>query len=643
MRAGGGAGRVKDTKEERNCVCVCVCVCEEKRERERERERKEGSRLGFPREREREMAADMKRRKSVLVPLETYAYDALIVGGAELGMENNLAAKGNGVRRYTMRTRSGNRGDKQEEEEEEVQEEEEDEDNSSRRRRRRNNESAPAVAAATEESFSGQSESEHERNLNELRNFNMKAFEKTDGELISLAMSMYRAMGLVEEYEMRLTDAVASGGRGGDYGDGKSNARVNAATLHRFLRRVVSTSVKDVPYHNTVHFFSVLHTTWHILYYAKVVVDDDDDAGDDDDTHNSQKIARLWTCFDGVALLAVLTAAFAHDAGHIGVTNSLLVNLRHDLALRYNDDSVLENYHCSTAFAILLGRSHARPSSPPSSASASASTTTSSSSDAHGTANVFANLNTDEYKRARKLVISAILNTDMARHFVLLDTFKSKVTALKAEAKERAMARGIDCESRRDILCNVTLPAEVPGGSGRDRPEVSAPCGKCATIPTSSLFAKSETRDLFLTLLVHVADIANAFKTFDVYSHFADALCREFQHQVYLERKFNLPVSTHLLGIELTNDDDDETATTDMKVDNESDERSMRDLSILIGQCELEIGFTSVFASPSLSELASLLGDNLNESFKSMTENERIWRERKVELEAERDARLARV
>ena len=145
---------------------------------------------------------------------------------------------------------------------------------------------------------------------------------------------------------------------------------------------------------------------------------------------------------------------------------------------------------------------------------------------------------------------------------------------------------------------------------------------------------------------MHVADIANAFKTFDVYSHFADALCREFQHQVYLERKFNIPVSPHLLGIELTNDDDndnDETPTADMKVDCESDARSMRDLSILIGQCELEIGFTSVFASPSLSELASLLGDNLNESFKSMTENERIWRERKVELEAERDERLARV
>ena len=101
-------------------------------------------------------------------------------------------------------------------------------------------------------------------------------------------------------------------------------------------------------------------------------------------------------------------------------------------------------------------------------------------------------------------MISAILNTDTGRHFAILDTFKSKVAALRAETKERATERGIESATQRDILRTVTLPADLPGGSGRDRVE-DAQCGKSATIPTTSLFAKSETRDLFLTLLVHVA------------------------------------------------------------------------------------------------------------------------------------------
>ena len=40
-------------------------------------------------------------------------------------------------------------------------------------------------------------------------------------------------------------------------------------------------------------------------------------------------------------VLALLLSGVGHDLNHPGVNNSLLVNSRHPLAVRYNDSSVL--------------------------------------------------------------------------------------------------------------------------------------------------------------------------------------------------------------------------------------------------------------------------------------------------------------
>ena len=457
----------------------------------------------------------------MLQPQAAYAYDALVLGefgSGELVGTDEDAHAGNGRSGWLKGTGT----------------------------RKKAGPRAEADAAALDESISGQTDMEHETNVIELKNFNMKTFLKTNEEIISLAVSMYRTMGLVNEYKE-------------DNGDGVG---VDEIVLRQFLKAVLSTSVEDVPYHNNFHYFSVLHTTWHFLYYAKIAVDDGDG------------IARLWTCFEAVELLTVLTAAFSHDSGHIGVTNGFLSNMKHELAIRYNDDSILENYHCCTAFRILHGKGE-----PGSSISGGNSSS----------ANVFACLPEASYKRARKLMINIILNTDMARHFTLLDEFKAMVAELKAEPVSK------DSE-RADVGCLRVLQRVIftfEKKESRDDAKTKGPRGSdTKTIPKKETFARADTRELFLTLLVHVADIANPFKTFEVYRYFADALCREFQHQVHLERKLQLPLSQHLLGIEIKDDVKD--------VD-----RRCADLDILIAQCDLEVGFTSIFASPSLSVLGT--------------------------------------
>ena len=78
-----------------------------------------------------------------------------------------------------------------------------------------------------------------------------------------------------------------------------------------------------------------------------------------------------------------------------------LVETRHELALRYNDKSVLENHHIASAFALLHSTDHQL--------------------------NIFENLLPEEYKKMREMLITLVLNTDMSNHFGDLGKFKGRL------------------------------------------------------------------------------------------------------------------------------------------------------------------------------------------------------------------------
>jgi hypothetical protein len=95
---------------------------------------------------------------------------------------------------------------------------------------------------------------------------------------------------------------------------------------------------------------------------------------------------------------ACYLSAACHDIGHMGRNNNFLINSDDSLAIRYNDKSVLENFHIATTFQIT----------------------------AENDKNIFENFARDDYVSMRGKIVAMVLATDISRHFSDLSKFKNK-------------------------------------------------------------------------------------------------------------------------------------------------------------------------------------------------------------------------
>lgn len=121
-----------------------------------------------------------------------------------------------------------------------------------------------------------------------------------------------------------------------------------------------------------------------------------------------------------------MLAALSHDIGHPGLTNRYLISSKNELALRYNDMSVLENMHCALVYALLNNPQF----------------------------NIFSSLKTSEWTNSRRLMIEMILNTDMSKHFETLSRFRMRASSLKDFNEELL-------EDRTSILCMCLKCADL--------------------------------------------------------------------------------------------------------------------------------------------------------------------------------------
>lgn len=169
---------------------------------------------------------------------------------------------------------------------------------------------------------------------------------------------------------------------------------------------------------------------------------------------------------------ATLIAGFAHDVGHPGSNNVFEINSGSNLAIRYNDESVLENFHCSLLFQVMQDP----------------------------TRDMLGSMDRAERAHLRKLMVSAILSTDMAKHNAMVAQLK--LTHKESET-EKFIFDAHDEEKDADV------------------------------------FARKER---MVQVVVHSCDLAHATFPWDVHRRFCENIEREFNAQVEAEEKAGMPV-----------------------------------------------------------------------------------------------------
>ena len=132
-----------------------------------------------------------------------------------------------------------------------------------------------------------------------------------------------------------------------------------------------------------------------------------------------------------IETLSSILACLAHDVGHPALTNRFLVQNRDDLAIQYNDSSVLENMHAYTTFNLL-----AMPG-----------------------CNILSYLQQDDWNKVRKIVIELILDTDMSRHFEILGRFRARVSNLSDF--------GLDNIENKVVVLSMAVKCADLGHSGK--------------------------------------------------------------------------------------------------------------------------------------------------------------------------------
>jgi len=192
---------------------------------------------------------------------------------------------------------------------------------------------------------------------------------------------------------------------------------IPATTLVTYLMHLEDHYHTDVPYHNCIHAADVTQST-HVLLSAPA----------------------LENVFTDLEILAAIFACAIHDVDHPGVTNQFLIQTSSELALMYNDESVLENHHLAVAFKLLQEEN----------------------------CDILAHLSKKQRQTLRKMVIDMVLATDMSKHMSLLADLKTMVETKKVagsgvllldnyQDRIQVLQNMVHCSD----LSNPTKPLEV--------------------------------------------------------------------------------------------------------------------------------------------------------------------------------------
>ncbi|KAL3098263.1 hypothetical protein niasHS_002099 [Heterodera schachtii] len=159
---------------------------------------------------------------------------------------------------------------------------------------------------------------------------------------------------------------------------------INPGTLVNFLLHLEH-NYRNNPYHNQIHGADVAQSMGVLI-----------------------STPALEGVFSDLEVLAAIIAAAIHDVDHPGFTNQYLINTNNELAIMYNDESVLEQHHLAVAFKLLQERD----------------------------CDFLAGVSKKQRQTFRKMVIEMVLATDMSKHMTLLADLKTMVEAKKVSGTD---------------------------------------------------------------------------------------------------------------------------------------------------------------------------------------------------------------
>ena len=152
----------------------------------------------------------------------------------------------------------------------------------------------------------------------------------------------------------------------------------DSETVYNFLKALQEHYTQIAIYHTEKHAIDMLQTLFIYLY-------------------KSRAIDFLY--LNKLDILSLLVAGVCHDVGHKGYNNDYQIKMYTDLAITYNDKSVLENFHITETFKLLK----------------------------NDKLNIFRNTSKNDFSYIRKRIIDMILATDMFYHSRIIALMKSRL------------------------------------------------------------------------------------------------------------------------------------------------------------------------------------------------------------------------
>jgi len=180
---------------------------------------------------------------------------------------------------------------------------------------------------------------------------------------------------------------------------------IEESTLQNWLTLIEANYHSANSYHNSSHAADVMQATAYFL--------------------EKESVKSL---LDNVDEAICLIGAIIHDVDHPGRNSAYLCNSGSDLAILYNDTTVLENHHSALGFKLTQSDDRV---------------------------NIFKNLDADTYKVFRQGLIDVVLATDMSKHFVHVTKFCSHFC--KSQDEDRASDMSSDGTEAQTIMKRMLI------------------------------------------------------------------------------------------------------------------------------------------------------------------------------------------